>query len=74
MESLGTKFLEAVNRIYRARFLYFAISGEEDVRGILQDIYGELDFGPLGEEGIHVMLRWTASMERPCERSIALRC
>ena len=75
LEGLGTKFLETVKRVYKEpRFLFYAISTLEDVQGLLQDIFGHLEFGPLGEEGVQVVWNWKTSMEKPCERLTSLRC
>ena len=75
LEGLGTKFLETVKRVYKEpRFLFYAISTLEDVQGVLQDIFGHLEFGPLGEEGVQVVWNWKTSMEKPCERLTSLRC
>ena len=75
LEGLGTKFLETVKRVYKEpRFLFFAIDCPDDVHGLLQDIFGDLEFGPLGEEGVQVVLKWKTSMEKPCARLTSLHC
>ena len=75
LEGLGVKFLESVKRIYKEpRFLFFAIDCPEDAQGLLQDIFGDLEVGPLGEEGVQVVLKWKTSMEKPCARLTSLHC
>lgn len=75
LEPLGSRFMEFVCKVYREpRIFYFAFESEVDARGILQDVFGALEFGPLGEEGINLLLKWKQDMDRPCRRLLTQRC
>ena len=75
LEPLGPKFTDFVSKVYKEpRIFYFAFETELDARGILQEVFGSLEFGPLGEEGISLLLNWRRDMDRPCKRMLSQRC
>eukprot|EP00435_Cladocopium_sp_Y103_P004927 s3220_g1.t1 len=75
LEPIGAKFLQHLRQKHKDPFIFvFALETLDDARGILREVFGNVDFGAVGEEGIQILMKWKADMLRPCQRQVNQRC